>query len=128
LIALRRAHRGSAGVSQFCELDRWSFDPRYTDGRCPICGWQPEGAPKAPAWLTLGRRVEWELVGLVALLVVLVVLGVVVARAAGIAVPLPLTHQAGVPPAASTASPATGTAPPSGSLTTRVHGGKSAVH
>ncbi len=49
----------------FCELDGWSFDPRYTEGRCPICGWVAPGAPEAPLWLTLARRFEWELAGLV---------------------------------------------------------------
>src|SRR5438477_359396 len=24
-----------------CDADGWSFDPRYTQGRCPICGWTP---------------------------------------------------------------------------------------
>jgi hypothetical protein len=71
----------------FCELDQWSFDPRYTDGRCPICGWAPEGAPSAPAWMRFARKLEWELVGLVLLAVVLVILGVLVARAAGYQLP-----------------------------------------
>jgi hypothetical protein len=125
VIALRRARVGGAGVREYCELDRWSFDPRYTEGRCPICGWRPEGAPSAPLWLSVARRVEWELIGLVALLIVLVVLAVVVARAAGIAVPLPQAHQGGAAPITSppvsTASPATGATAP-------VHGTRSPVH
>jgi hypothetical protein len=67
----------------YCELDRWSFDPRYTDGRCPICGWEPPGAPHAPWWMLMARKFEWELAGLAVLAVVLVVLGVMVAHAAG---------------------------------------------
>jgi hypothetical protein len=71
----------------YCELDRWSFDPRYTDGRCPICGWAPPGAPAAPWWMAMARKFEWELVGLAALMVVLAVLAVMVLRAAGYRVP-----------------------------------------
>ena len=67
----------------YCELDQWSFDPRYTEGRCPICGWAPPGAPSAPRWLVLARSLEWELLGLIMLMVVLVGLGVVAADAAG---------------------------------------------
>ena len=54
----------------FCELDGWSFDPRYTEGRCPICGWVAPGAPEAPLWLALARRFEWELAGLIAVTVI----------------------------------------------------------
>ena len=71
----------------FCELDGWSFDPRYTEGRCPICGWVAPGAPEAPLWLTLARRFEWELVGLLVLLAVLVLIAVAVVHAAGYSFP-----------------------------------------
>jgi hypothetical protein len=91
--------RQRAPVRAYCELDKWSFDPRYTDGRCPICGWVPPGAPSAPAWLVVARKLEWELTGLVLLLVVLVILGVAVARAAGYRLPLFTSH----PPAAAAA-------------------------
>jgi hypothetical protein len=93
--AVSRA-RPRAPVRAYCELDQWSFDPRYTDGRCPICGWEPPGAPDAPAWLAAARKFEWELTGLVVLLVVLVILGVLVARAAGYRLPNFTSH----PPAA----------------------------
>jgi hypothetical protein len=95
----------------FCELDRWTFDARYTDGKCPICGWAPEGAPAAPGWLVTARRFEWELTGLVALMVVLVVLGAVVAHAAGYRIPL-LSSSAPAAPA-QVASPARTSATPS---------------
>jgi hypothetical protein len=75
----------------YCELDRWSFDPRYTDGCCPICGWAPTGAPAAPAWLQAARRVDWELFALAGLAILLVVLGLIVAQAAGFN--LPNAHQ-----------------------------------
>jgi len=67
-----------------CEADDWTFDARYTQGRCPICGWTPEGAPTMPRWMSLARRADWEMVGLLVLLDVLVLLGLVVARAAGL--------------------------------------------
>jgi len=100
----KAAVRPRAGnqVRAYCELDQWSFDPRYTEGRCPICGWEPPGAPKAPAWLMLARKFEWELTGLVLLLVVLVILGVLVARAAGYRLPMFNSH----PPAAAATHPA----------------------
>lgn len=96
-----------APVRFHCELDDWTFDPRYTDGRCPICGWQPAGAPAAPAWLAAARKFEWELTGLFVLLVVLAVLGVVVASAAGYRFPLVPAR----PPAATAATAASGARP-----------------
>ena len=92
-----------ARIRYHCELDDWTFDPRYTDGHCPICGWAPEGAPTAPRWLVAARKFEWELTGLVVLLVVLVILGALVAHAAGYRIPLlsPPAHAA-----AGAASPA----------------------
>ncbi len=68
----------------YCELDKWRFDPRYTQGTCPICGWAPEGAPKAPRWLAIANRVDWELLGLFLLADALIVFGLVVAHAAGL--------------------------------------------
>ena len=68
----------------FCEGDGWRFDPRYTQGRCPICGWAPPGAPSMPRWMQLANRVDWELFGLFALADVLVLVGLVVAHAAGL--------------------------------------------
>ncbi|HKV87785.1 MAG TPA: hypothetical protein VJT78_07295 [Candidatus Dormibacteraeota bacterium] len=74
----------SPSPAAYCELDRWRFDPRYTQGRCPICGWTPAGAPDAPRWMRFSRRVDWELFGLFMLADVLLVLGLVVAGAAGL--------------------------------------------
>ncbi|HKB18684.1 MAG TPA: hypothetical protein VKF28_06580 [Candidatus Dormibacteraeota bacterium] len=68
----------------YCEADRWRFDPRYTQGRCPICGWAPEGMPNAPGWLALANRVDWDIVGLFLLTDLLVLIGLIVARGAGI--------------------------------------------
>ena len=95
--------RSRAPRRAYCELDKWSFDPRYTEGRCPICGWTPPGAPSAPAWLAVARKFEWELAGLVLLLVVLVILGVLVARAAGYRLPVFNSHTPAVAAQASSA-------------------------
>lgn len=67
-----------------CETDDWSFDPRYTQGRCPICGWAPEGAAAAPRWLALVNRVDWDVVGLFFLADLLVLLALIVAHAVGL--------------------------------------------
>lgn len=77
-----------------CETDDWSFDPRYTQGRCPICGWVPEGAQSAPRWLALVNRVDWDIVGLFLLADVLVLLALIVAHAAGL---MPAQVMASVP-------------------------------
>ena len=87
MIAKRRLlpHPRSRGsVRAYCEADRWTFDPRYTQGRCPICGWEPQGAPNAPAWLALVNRVDWDIVGLFFLADLLVLFGLIVANAAGL--------------------------------------------
>lgn len=82
------ARKGAPRNRYRCELDGWTFDARYTDGKCPICGWAPEGAPTAPGWLVTARKFEWEVTGLLTLMVVLVVLGALVAHAAGYRLPL----------------------------------------
>jgi hypothetical protein len=74
-------------IRAFCELDGWSFDPRYTEGRCPICGWVAPGAPEAPRWLVLARRFEWEIAGLVVLMAVLALIAIAVVHAAGYRIP-----------------------------------------
>lgn len=79
-----RGARAAQTASCHCELDDWDFDPRYTEGVCPICGWQPEAAAPAPRWLLLSRRVPWDLVLLLAVLFVAVFLGMIVAEAAGL--------------------------------------------
>jgi hypothetical protein len=85
VIALKGLRKTRPAVGRaYCELDRWSFDPRYTQGRCPICGWAPEGAPTYPRWMVLANRIDWELAGLLLLVDVLVIAGLVVGRAAGL--------------------------------------------
>jgi hypothetical protein len=67
-----------------CETDDWTFDPRYTQGRCPICGWTPKGVASAPRWLALVNRLDWDILGLLLLADVLVLFGLIVAHASGI--------------------------------------------
>jgi hypothetical protein len=71
----------------YCKLDGWSFNPRYTEGVCPICGWKPDGAAAAPRWLALSRKVEWDLVGLFVMFVALTFLAVLVAQAVHLHLP-----------------------------------------
>ena len=84
-IARRPLGRGTAAprFTVRCDADRWEFDPRYTEGRCPICGSAIDIAPAAPRWLLLSRRVPWDMVFLFALLLAMVVLSFVVVRANG---------------------------------------------
>jgi hypothetical protein len=79
----------------FCELDRWSFDARYTNGRCPICGWAPAGAPTAPGWLMTGRRMDWQVFGLLALAIILLLVGLIVAQSVGFTLPTAQGHLPG---------------------------------
>ncbi|HET7420547.1 MAG TPA: hypothetical protein VFL27_09220 [Candidatus Dormibacteraeota bacterium] len=90
--------RLSGPVRAYCEADRWSFDPRYTQGRCPVCGWRPEGAAPAPTWLAIANRVDWEVLGLLLFADVLVLVGLAVASAAGL-LPHSFTGGGGVTPA-----------------------------
>ncbi len=88
LIRSDHSKRKTRGLA-YCETDNWRFDPRYTQGKCPICGWAPEGAPTAPRWLRLANRMDWEMFGLFMFFDLLVLLGLVVANAAGL---LPAPH------------------------------------
>ena len=58
-----------------CPVDDWEFDPRYTDGVCPLCGWRPPG-PRVEA--PVSARVDWfwPMAGL--LFVLSVVMGILV--------------------------------------------------
>ena len=63
-------------ASAICPVDSWAFRPRYTDGRCPLCGWEPPGTVVR---LPLSRRVDtfgWTTIalGLVSVLMLVVVL------------------------------------------------------
>jgi len=76
---------GPTTAKLYCELDGWWFDARYTDGACPICGWRPEGVTyAAPLWLRAYRRMDWELLALVLTVALLIVIGILVERTAGL--------------------------------------------
>jgi hypothetical protein len=53
----------TTAVQVHCTFDDWSFAPQYTDGVCPLCGWQPEGFVADPP---LSQRIDWFMVMLVA--------------------------------------------------------------
>jgi hypothetical protein len=63
----------------YCSLDDWYFDPRFTEGKCPICGWAPDNAVAVrPEWEATLRRLPWDYIFLGVLFVGLVVLGIIV--------------------------------------------------
>jgi hypothetical protein len=65
-----RSHDAQA----ICPVDSWAFRPRYTDGHCPLCGWEPPGAIVR---LPLSRRIDsfsWMVIGLLALSLVMLLL------------------------------------------------------
>ncbi len=69
-------------VKAICPSDSWVFRPRYTDGRCPLCGWEPPGAVVR---LPLSRRVDrfgWMAIALLLVSVLMALLvSLVYARA-----------------------------------------------
>jgi hypothetical protein len=66
-----------------CPNDDWDFDPRYTDGVCPICGWGPGKAP-APAWLARVQALPWDYILLTVFAILLIAVGVWVGLAGNI--------------------------------------------
>lgn len=64
-----------------CVNDDWDFDPRYTGGVCPICGWGPGPTPPTQVEALL-RKVPWDYVLLGVLGLILVALGILVGMAA----------------------------------------------
>jgi hypothetical protein len=76
LLSWREARR-SVDVQVVCPVDSWPFRARYTDGRCPLCGWE---APGAVVSLPLSRRIDsfsWMALSLIAVSAVMLVLVVV---------------------------------------------------
>lgn len=65
-------------TTSHCPVDDWDFDARYTDGACPLCGWQPAGVSVGPPRFA---RIDWfwPLVGVVAAVSVLMGILVVIA-------------------------------------------------
>ena len=69
-----RETRRSREAQAICPADSWAFRPAYTDGHCPICGWQPPGAVVR---LPLSRRVDafaWMVLAAVAVSLVMAIL------------------------------------------------------
>jgi len=61
-----------------CEFDDWDFAPQFTDGVCPLCGWQPEGFEADPP---LSQRLDWFTIMLAVVVVASVLMGILVLRA-----------------------------------------------
>ena len=73
LMAWREVRR-SGEAQAICPVDSWAFRPRYTEGHCPICGWQPPGAVVR---LPLSRRVDafaWMVLAAIAVSLVMAIL------------------------------------------------------
>jgi hypothetical protein len=75
-------HRGADRRAQaICPVDSWAFTPLYTAGRCPLCGWTPEGYVYSPPPLTPYERYWGAMGGIVAISVLMaVVVGVALTR------------------------------------------------
>ncbi|MHB8718228.1 MAG: hypothetical protein ACYDAC_04945 [Candidatus Dormibacteria bacterium] len=73
--AVRR--RGDARVRAICPTDSWAFRPLYSNGRCPICGWRPNGYTYRPPLLTPYERYWAALAGIATVSVLMGVLVVV---------------------------------------------------
>ena len=73
--ATRRVH---------CDVDDWDFDPLYTDGACPICGWRPAGTESVkPRWMERMDVVLWDIVAVGVLGIGLIALAYVVIHNVG---------------------------------------------
>jgi hypothetical protein len=74
---------GRGKTTLHCPTDDWDFDPRYTDGACPICGWGPGKKPD-PAWVARLEALPWDYIALAVFAIVLVVVAVIVGIAGNI--------------------------------------------
>jgi hypothetical protein len=81
LVAARQ-RRANARARAICPVDSWAFTPLYSNGRCPLCGWTPEGYEYAPPLLAPYERYWGALGGMVATSVVMCIV-VVIAYARG---------------------------------------------
>jgi hypothetical protein len=64
--AARRRRRADVRARAICPVDSWTFTPLYSDGRCPLCGWKPDGYVYTPPPLTPYERYWGALGGIVA--------------------------------------------------------------
>jgi len=46
-----------AGVVLHCPLDDWDYAPYFTDGRCPLCGYEAPGTAALVG--PIGESVDW---------------------------------------------------------------------
>ncbi|HEV7677968.1 MAG TPA: hypothetical protein VGQ42_05335 [Candidatus Dormibacteraeota bacterium] len=74
-----RADRRARAV---CPVDSWAFAPAYTDGRCPLCGWAPQGYVYSPPLLTPYDR-YWAAMAGIAAISVIMLIAVVIAFSRG---------------------------------------------
>ena len=68
-----RRFRRRGEAQAVCPVDDWTFTPRYTDGRCPLCGWEAPTTGEA----TVGGG-DWFWAGMLILLTVSVAMGILV--------------------------------------------------
>jgi hypothetical protein len=76
-LATWRESLRSRDAQVVCPADSWPFRPRYTEGHCPLCGWEPPGAIVR---LPLSRRIDsfgWMVITLLGLSLLMLVLVVV---------------------------------------------------
>ena len=68
-----RARRADSRAHAICPVDDWAFTPLYTDGTCPLCGWNPPGyTHRAPAL----SRLDWywaAMLGIVAVSAIMLI-------------------------------------------------------
>lgn len=72
------ARHADARARAICPVDDWAFTPLYTDGACPLCGWEPPGYVLRPP---LMYRLEWYWVGMLGIVVVSAVMLIAVLKA-----------------------------------------------
>jgi len=68
----------STATRVHCEFDDWDFAPQFTDGVCPLCGWQPDGYEANPP---LSQRIDWFMIMLVVVVLASLLMGILVLRA-----------------------------------------------
>ena len=62
-----RTRRADSRARAICPVDDWAFTPLYTDGACPLCGWEPPGySHRSPAF----SRLDWYWVAMLAIVLV----------------------------------------------------------
>jgi len=59
--------RADSRARAICPVDDWAFTPLYTDGTCPLCGWEPPGyGHRTPAF----SRLDWYWAAMLGIVVV----------------------------------------------------------